>query len=234
MNSKENAIKPGRPKKHTNAELRELAVNVKYKLKGKKITPTLLEEETGIGRNTWSRRIKEFIKELNEPVLRVIPLNESSEVFMPNIEMIFEKYGNNKERLIRELYSLEALVDVLYSELRILKEENKKLTKYKLEATQYKQQATEQLQRANYYEDLYNKTVASSLYPNLYSKSPLLKDFNINEKLITIKEHVANQMTFKEISLDIDEDTASKENLSLSKIKKKEEVMALLKEEFDL
>lgn len=62
MNSND-YIKPGRPETHTDAELRELAVNIKYKCKGKKITPTLLEKETGIGRNTWSRRIKSFIEE---------------------------------------------------------------------------------------------------------------------------------------------------------------------------
>ncbi|SCY51912.1 MULTISPECIES: hypothetical protein [unclassified Lysinibacillus] len=233
MNSND-YIKPGRPETHTDAELRELAVNIKYKCKGKKITPTLLEKETGIGRNTWSRRIKSFIEELNNPVLRSIPLDESIEVFMPNIEMIFEKYGNNKERLNRELYSLEELIDTLYFELKNSKEENKKLMKYQAEAIKYKHQAKEQLQRANYYEDLYNKTVASSLYPHLFSKSPILREFNINEKLVNIKEDTDNQMTFKKIALEIDGKIGSNENLTLSDIKKKERVMEFLKDEFDL
>lgn len=234
MNSKEHFIGQGRPKKHTDVELKELALNIKYKFKGKKITPTLLEKETGIGRNTWSRRLKAFIDELNEPILRSIPLDASVEVSMPNIEMIFEKYGHNKELLIKELYFLEELIDTLYSELRDLKEENKKLTKYEAAAIKYKQQATEQLQRAKYYEDLYNKTVASSLYPHLHSKSPLLKNFNINKKLVSIEDPSDNQLTFKKITLDIEDDLLSDDNLNIEEIKRKEETMNQLKNRFDL
>lgn len=39
MNSKEHSIGQGRPKKHTDVELKELALNIKYKFKGKKNNP---------------------------------------------------------------------------------------------------------------------------------------------------------------------------------------------------
>jgi len=136
--------------------------------------------------------------------LRSIPLNDSDEIFLPNIEMIFEKYGDNKIDIIRELYSLEEMINTLYSEVRLLRAENKKLSNYEIEAIKYKKQSTEQLQKAKYYEELYNKTVASSLYPHLYSKSPLLKEFNINSKLIDVKNNTDKHMTFKNIKLDID------------------------------
>ena len=55
-----------------------------------KITPSLLDQETDIGRNTWSRRLKDFLQELNDPILRSIPLNDSDEIFLPNIEMILK------------------------------------------------------------------------------------------------------------------------------------------------
>ena len=234
MSSKENVTRPGRPEGHTDAELKELAVKIKYKYKGKKITPSFLEQETGIGRNTWTRRLKKFIKELNEPVLRSIPLNDSDEVFLPNIEMIFEKHGNNKTAIIRELYSLEEMIHALYSELRLLKAENGKLSRCKLDAVKYKQQLIQQLQRANYYEDLYNKTVASSLYPHLYSKSPLLKELNIDSKLIDVKNKTDKHMTFKNIKLDVDLKNISEDILSTDDNNKKEDIMALLKDEFDL
>lgn len=233
MSSKENATSPGRPKVHTDTELKELAVKIKYKFKGKKITPSFLEQETGIGRNTWSRRLKKFIEELNEPVLRSIPLNDSDEVFLPNIETIFEKHDNNTA-IIRELYSLEEMIHVLYSELRLLKAENGKLSSCKLEADKYKQQFIQQLQRANYYEDLYNKTVASSLYPHLHSKSPLLKEFNINSKLIDVKHKTDKHMTFKNVKLDVDIENISEENLSTEDINKKADIMDFLKNEFDI
>ncbi|UPW83557.1 hypothetical protein [Lysinibacillus sp. Ag94] len=234
MSSKENTTRPGRPKGYTDSELKELAVKIKYKFKGKKITPSFLEQETGIGRNTWNRRLKKFIQELNDPVLRSIPLNDSDEVFLPNIEMIFEKHGDNKTGIIRELYALEEMIDTLYSELRLLKTENKKLSNYKSEAIKYKQQFTEQLQKAKYYEELYNKTVASSLYPHLYSKSPLLKEFNINSKLIDVKNNTDEHMKFKNIKLDVNVVDISEEILSTDDANKKEDVMAFLKDEFDL
>jgi len=234
MNSNKIKKEPGRPESYTDSELKELAVKIKYKFKGKKITFSLLEQETDIGRNTWSRRLKDFLQELNDPVLRSIPLNDSDEIFLPNIEMIFEKYGDNKIDIIRELYSLEEMINTLYSEVRLLRAENKKLSNYEIEAIKYKKQSTEQLQKAKYYEELYNKTVASSLYPHLYSKSPLLKEFNINSKLIDVKNNTDKHMTFKNIKLDIDVENIYEESLSLDNINKKENVMTLLKDEFDL
>jgi len=60
MNSNKIKKEPGRPESYTDSELKELAVKIKYKFKGKKITFSLLEQETDIGRNTWSRRLKDF------------------------------------------------------------------------------------------------------------------------------------------------------------------------------
>ncbi|MCS5501834.1 hypothetical protein NY607_11930 [Lysinibacillus sp. A4] len=234
MSSKEYKKGPGRPESYTDSELKELAVKIKYKFKGVKITPSLLDQETDIGRNTWSRRLKDFLQELNDPILRSIPLNDSDEIFLPNIEMIFEKYGDNKIGIIRELYSLEEMIDTLYSEVKLLRDENKKLSNYRIEAIKYKKQSTEQFQKAKYYEELYNKTVASSLYPHLYSKSPLLKEFNINNKLIDVKNNTDKHMMFKNIKLDVDVEETYEESLSLDEINKKEDVMTLLKDEFDL
>ncbi|WBF56751.1 hypothetical protein HXV90_13100 [Lysinibacillus sp. JK80] len=234
MSSKEYKKGPGRPESYTDSELKELAVKIKYKFKGVKITPSLLDQETDIGRNTWSRRLKDFLQELNDPILRSIPLNGSDEIFLPNIEMIFEKHGDNKIGIIRELYSLEEMIDTLYSEVKLLRDENKKLSNYRIEAIKYKKQSTEQLQKAKYYEELYNKTVASSLYPHLYSKSPLLKEFNINNKLIDVKNNTDKHMMFKNIKLDVDVEETYEESLSLDEINKKEDVMTLLKDEFDL
>lgn len=51
----------GRPSNYSNAQLKEMALPIKNKFKGQKLTYLLLEKETEIGRNTWSRRIPETI-----------------------------------------------------------------------------------------------------------------------------------------------------------------------------
>ncbi|RNC95363.1 hypothetical protein [Lysinibacillus halotolerans] len=75
---------PGRPQNCTNEELKQLALEIKYKNHGIKLTPSLLEKETSIGRNTWSRRMKDYINELNNPILTT-PSSEE-EIMFPSIE----------------------------------------------------------------------------------------------------------------------------------------------------
>lgn len=51
----------------TDDQLMDLADEIKAKYKGKELTPSLLERETGIGRMTWKRRIDDYLNELNNP-----------------------------------------------------------------------------------------------------------------------------------------------------------------------
>lgn len=58
---------PGRPKKISDEKLKEIALSIKHKNGRKKITFQFLQNETGIGRQTWKRRIEDYINELNKP-----------------------------------------------------------------------------------------------------------------------------------------------------------------------
>ncbi|MDG0875562.1 hypothetical protein L3476_05070 [Paenibacillus thiaminolyticus] len=95
----------GRPSNYTDEQLKEMALDIKKKYKGQKLTYLLLEKETGIGRNTWSRRIPETIEKLNNPVPRSIGISERDDVYFPNIEQIFDLYKNDKNKIISEFYS---------------------------------------------------------------------------------------------------------------------------------
>lgn len=112
----------GRPSNYSDEQLKEMALEIKNKFKGQKLTYLFLEKETRIGRNTWCRRIPETI-ELNKPVSRSIGISESDDAYFPNIEQIFEIYKNDKNKIINELYFIETVYFELYNESKNLKEE---------------------------------------------------------------------------------------------------------------
>ncbi|MGR5959338.1 hypothetical protein ACT7DM_05930 [Bacillus cereus] len=90
--------KRGKPQQWSDENLKNIALEVKYKQPNRKLTSLLLEKETGIGRNTWSRRMKEFINHLNSPV-HIPKLDESGIITIPSVEELFLKYGTNTTEL---------------------------------------------------------------------------------------------------------------------------------------
>lgn len=160
----------GRPSNYSDEQLKEMASQIKKKFKGQKLTYLFLENETGIGRNTWSRRISETIDELNKPISRTIGLTESDDVYFPNIEQIFEVYKNDKNKIINELHFIEATFIELYNEAKNLKEE---LNRRKDEGEELKLKNNEirlLREQVKHYEQLYNQLMVSCAFPHLLSK----------------------------------------------------------------
>ncbi|MBO1919899.1 hypothetical protein J4710_04685 [Staphylococcus xylosus] len=89
---KKNKLKKrrGRPSEWTDEQLMRLALDIKYRLHGEKLTPSLLERETKIGRNTWSRRMKNYIEELNNPVITKVSPNDLNDSLLPIIDLILK------------------------------------------------------------------------------------------------------------------------------------------------
>lgn len=112
----------GRPSTWTDEQLMELALDVKYTHHGIKLTPSLLEKETKVGRNTWSRRMKAYIDELNTPVLYSSSNDATNDGLLPSIDLIFKKYGKDEIALRNELVKLEVLFYDIYKELQEYKE----------------------------------------------------------------------------------------------------------------
>lgn len=110
-----------RPQKYSDYELRNVLMSVSMNNK-KKITPSLLEKETGIKRHIWLRRMKKEIELVNKST---IFYNDDSlnDLPIPNIVNIIDKYYEDKEKLINELVWYNEKLGDAYSKIL----ENKKL-----------------------------------------------------------------------------------------------------------
>lgn len=182
--------KRGRPTEWTDEQLMQLALDTKYKYHGKKLTPSFLEKETKVGRNTWSRRMKNYIEELNAPVLTGVPIGDANETLLPSVDLIFKKYGNDELALKNELLDLEILFYDIYKELQEYKEKEERFEKGRVEIQSLKDEATKQKKRAEHYEHLYNSIVVSSVHPHLQTvKNSQISQLNIKDKLIDMNDY---------------------------------------------
>jgi len=160
----------GRPSNYSDEQLKEMALDVKKKYKGQKLTYLFLEKETGIGRNTWSRRIPETIEELNKPVQRSIGVSQNDDVYFPNIEQIFEVYKNDNNKIIKELLFIETAFYELYNEAMKIKEELSRRKDNDEDLRRKKDEIRRLRAQVIHYEQLYNQQMVSSAFAHLQSK----------------------------------------------------------------
>lgn len=198
--------KRGPKVKVTDEQMKELALQIKKEAKQQQLTYSMLEKETGIGRNTWKRRLESFIQELNQPILRDFGYTDSDEIYFPNIESIFEAYGNNQQRIINELHHFELLFQELYEERNDLKEKLKRLDKVKDKIEEYTKAIANLQQEVKHYKTLYEQIMVSSVEPHLR------KELGLKDNLLDFNSHIEKnaslnnlQQHFPEIQ-DHDED----------------------------
>ncbi|UKS60768.1 hypothetical protein [Bacillus toyonensis] len=176
--------KRGKPQQWSDEDLKNIALEVKYKQPNRKLTSLLLEKETEIGRNTWSRRMKEFINHLNSPV-HIPKLNESGIITIPSVEELFLKYGANTIELKNEIAKLLNIISDLYTDAKKLATLEESIPKMQLEIQQLKEQLSKVTAQKIHYETLYNQIVAESYFPHLYGQSEKLKQANVKAEVIT-------------------------------------------------
>lgn len=184
--SKRTSKKRGVKSDYTDYELKEIALRVKNEIKGQKLTFLELEKRTGIGRNTWSRRIRETIEELNNPPSRTLGISDKDEVYFPNIQLLFQVHGNNKNKIIHELHQFERDFYELYKQAKQYRDELEKLKEYKEKLEEKDKLIREFKEKAAHYEQLYKNITVSSAFSHLrdeLSISHNLIDFNKNSKL---------------------------------------------------
>ncbi|OXS59974.1 hypothetical protein B1A99_10630 [Cohnella sp. CIP 111063] len=172
----------------TDEQLMDLADEIKAKYKGKELTPSLLERETGIGRMTWKRRIDDYLRELNKPLVRDMGTNTDDMILFPSIEAIFTRHGYDVEshvKLVNALHELELLIQDLYKEKQQYKEQMKKYEQIKDSFEEQNKKIQDLKSQKSHYENLYNKLVVSSLEPHLRKEMGISSDiinFNENKK----------------------------------------------------
>ncbi|WP_010676353.1 hypothetical protein [Bacillus timonensis] len=176
--------KRGPKEKVSDAQMKELALQVKKKSKHQQLTYSMLEKETGIGRNTWKRRLEDFIQELNKPILRDFGYTDSDEIYFPNIESIFEAYGSNKQRIINELHHFELLFQELYEERNDLKEKLNTLESFKDKIEEYTKAIGDLQQEVKHYKTLYEQIMVSSVEPHLRN------EFGLKDNLLDFNSHI--------------------------------------------
>lgn len=177
--------KRGKPQQWSDEDLEQIALEVKYKQPSRKLTSLLLEKETGIGRNTWSRRMKEFINHLNSPI-HIPKLDESGIITIPSVEELFLKYGTNTIELKNEITKLLNIISDLYTDVKKLATLEESVPKLQLEIQQLKQQLSKVTVQRTHYETLYNQIIAESYFPHLYGQSEKLRQANVKAAIITL------------------------------------------------
>lgn len=182
--------KRGKPQQWSDENLKNIALEVKYKQPNRKLTSLLLEKETGIGRNTWSRRMKEFINHLNSPV-HIPKLDESGIITIPSVEELFLKYGANTTELKNEIAKLLNIISDLYTDAKKLATLEESIPKMQLEIHQLKEQLSQVTTQRNHYETLYNQIVAESYFPHLYGRSEKLKQASVRAEVITLPNQIS-------------------------------------------
>ncbi|WGF37754.1 MULTISPECIES: hypothetical protein [Lysinibacillus] len=180
--------KRGPKEKLTDIQMRELALKVKRKYKNKALSYLLLEKETAISRNTWKRRLESFIQELNTPIVREINNVDGDEIYFPNIESIFELYGDNTDKIINELQDFEILFQLLFKERNELKTKFKTIQKVAERAKEQEEFIAKLKLEKEHYRQLYEQITVASVDSTLRNQMGLknnLIDFNesVNQNL---------------------------------------------------
>jgi hypothetical protein len=170
--------KKGAQSRFSNKDLLEIVLEVKKELRGEEIHPSRLQEITGIGRQTWARRIPEEIDRLNKPVLEVrdFGIDEHDEINHTNIDMIVEHYGNNPRELVNHLYHLEESRIRYYEEAKELKIRNEKLLKYETEKEKLSKENQKLKEELAHYIHLSETFSVSSFFPELRKKVGVKED----------------------------------------------------------
>jgi len=134
--------------------------------------------------------MKDYIDELNEPVITSIPINNNNEAILPSVDVIFKKYGNDPLALKNELLDFEVLLYDFYKELQEYKKKEEHYEKSIAEIESLKAEIAKQKKRASHYEKVYNNIVVSSVYPHLQgAQGSQIQQLGIKEKLIDIDHY---------------------------------------------
>lgn len=181
----------GRPKTVEDQKLKEMALQIKTKCKGQKLSFLMLEKETGISRNTWKRRISDYIQALNTPLIQSTE-EVDLDIYFPDIEELFNNKNNSKEKIVQELHAIIESLRSLYLENKELKRNAKNISKLETTIQKQKLQLDKLKHQVLHYESLYKTLVVSSAFPHLREEQ------SIQSNLLDFKKEIVGNTNIEQ------------------------------------
>lgn len=151
-----------RPQKYTDVFLKGKIIEIKVQYNYQKITPTILEKETGIERTVWIKRMKDFLEEINKPSNISIEFDNSFNV-LPNIGEVVMSNIDNKKKLLEILDSYTMLMHKLWEKASMTEGVLKQIEDLKMTIHKLEERNKHLEEEKKYYETQYlNATVSST------------------------------------------------------------------------
>lgn len=219
----------GRPLTWSNDELIEKLLSVRSKYPNIKLTKSLLEKETGIGRNTWQRRMNKEIDKINVLNYSTNYSNINNNTKLPDIETIFRITNNNPNELANELLKFESIIIDQHREIERLKELEKELLEVKDNYDILLKKNEKYKVQASFYKSAYSSLMVSSTYSYLQDVNlSIVKEHGIKESLIAMNKDIKNLSLIQLHSFFDSIESEEQAN------QKKRENMKILSEKFDI
>lgn len=220
----------GRPVTWTDDELIETLLDIKSKYPDKKITKYLLEKETGVGRNTWQRRMEKEIEKINIPNINHKFNKDNSNVNFPDIETIYRMTKNNPNELVNELLKFEGIILDQHRELEELRKYKKLCEKLKEENKNLSKNLEKYKVQSSFYKSAYSALMTSSTFNYLQEvDGSIVKEHGIKKSLIQMNENLKSNLSLKQINNFFEDIEYGHEALKL-----KEKNQDILKNKFNL
>lgn len=177
--------------------------------------------------------MKNYIEELNNPVITKVSPNDLNDSLLPSIDLILKRHDIENNNLKNELLDLEILLYDMYNELKKLKENEQKYKQYIDDNKLLREEKNKQEYRARHYEELYNNIILSSMYPHLQDiKESAVNQFNIKEKLINMDLNKDKNISIENLNSFFPD--IPKEESSREKEEQQRKNMNILLEDFDI
>ncbi|WP_135557714.1 hypothetical protein [Paenibacillus cymbidii] len=188
MNNKDDELmkRPrGKPQQYTDDQLMQIALDIKYKIGGAKLSYSLLEQNTGISRNTFMRRIGKYIDDINSPITREIGVTEKDSVYYPNFGFIYETYRNNPKRMLAELQNLEVIFQKTIESYNDVKKQLTELQSMKKQYNDLLEKSKHYQNQAIFYKNLYETYIVSSMFAHKR------QELGLEKKMLDFKEYAS-------------------------------------------
>ncbi|MFF2528823.1 hypothetical protein ACFVS2_07895 [Brevibacillus sp. NPDC058079] len=185
--------KVGRPKQHPLAHLENLLLKFIEEHPSRTITFIELERETGVGRNTWARNMKDRIEALNSP-LPITEALQSNLLPLPNMAELVQNNYANKQKLIEELHQVSSILQKLFVQARSVSQLEQEIKRLKMELKKINEQSKQDKEtirslqeQVDHFSQAYRDIALTSSYPdsNLKNVFEFKKNDKNNEKKIT-------------------------------------------------